>query len=413
MTSRSVVVFSVVLCVLWLSVSLAAAQTYVPIFEKRYVRAGGTPLSASDTFAACDTSGAFRLVVINGPGTLNEIATDSLSSGSVSVNGIEVLRESDLNQSVTRVERALTGIATANRLDVSIRSGPAGAIQVTVEAAQACGLRITSPAPGTVFPPGTVVVRGTVPHQPGVVVGVSVNGYPAAVEGTQFAARVPVGPGVTGFTAELNTFAGTQARDSVLVSVTSTGEEAMALRADLPGGVAPYSAELRPSLGRVPVTHIALDADGDGTPEFQGARLDRFPYTYTRPGVYVPTVQATDNGGATHTAMTVVHVMDQAAMDTRLQAVWTGFRDALRAGDLTGAMRFLHSSTRSQYEAQLARLSPTALASMDQQMTTIQLMELGFGGAEYEMLRTRDGQTRSFAVWFNVDHDGLWRLRRF
>jgi hypothetical protein len=412
MTSRCLLVIGVTLCALWLSVAPALAQTYVPIFDKRYVRAGGTPVRASDTFAACDPSGAFRMVVVNGPGSQSEIATDPLSSGSVTVNGVEVVRESDLNQHVTRVERMLTGITTANRLDVNIRSGPAGAIQVTVEAAQACGLRITSPAPGTVLRPGNVVVRGTLPHQPGVDVGVSVNGYPAAVEGTQFAARVPVGPGVTGFTAELNTFAGTQARDTVSVSVTPTGEEPMALRVNRPGGAAPFSAEFRLSWV-VPVTQIVFDADGNGATDFQGARLENFPFTYTRAGVYVPTARVTDTGGTSHTAMTVVHVMDQAAMDARLQAVWTGFRDALRAGDLAGAMRFLHSSTRSQYEAQLARLSPAALANIDQQMTAIQLVELGFGGAEYEMLRPRDGQTRSFAVWFNVDHDGLWRLRRF
>jgi hypothetical protein len=40
-------------------------------------------------------------------------------------------------------------------------------------------------------------------------------------------------------------------------------------------------------------------------------------------------------------------------------------------------------------------------------------VEVGFGGAEYEMLRVRDGQTLSFAVWFQLDQDGLWRLRRF
>jgi hypothetical protein len=412
MTSRSLLLISVIACVLSLSVSSAAGQTFAPIFDKRYVRSGGTPVRVSDTFAACDPSGAFRLIVVNGPGSLNEIASDPLSSGSVSVNGVEVVRESDLSQHVTRVERVLTGIASSNRVDVAIRSGPAGAIQVTVEAAQACGFRITSPAPGSMFRPGNVVVRGTLPSQPGVDAGVSVNGYPAAVEGTHFAARVPVGPGVTGFAAELNTFAGTQARDTVAVSVTPTGEDPMTLRANRPGGVAPFNVEFR--LGwLVPVSQVVLDADNDGTTDFQGASLDRFPFTYTRPGVYVPVARVTDNQGATHNAMTVVHVMDQAAMDARLQTVWTGFKDSLRAGDLVGALRFLHSGTRSQYEAQLARLSPAALAGIDKQMTGIQLVDLGFGGAEYEMLRSHDGQTRSFAVWFNVDHDGLWRLRRF
>ena len=412
MTSRSLLLISVIAGVLWLSVSPAAGQTFVPIFDKRYLRSGGAPVRVSETFAACDPSGSFRLVVLNGPGSLNEIATDPLSSGSVSVNGVEVVRENDLSQNVTRVERVLTGVASSNRIDVAIRSGPAGAIQVIVEAAQACGFRITSPAPGTVLRPSNVVVRGTLPSQPGVDVGVSVNGYPAAVEGTQFAARVPVGPGVTNFVAEINTFAGTQARDTVAVSVTPTGEDPMTLRVNRPGGAAPFDAEFR--LGWVvPVSQIALDADNNGTADFQGAALDRFPFTYTRPGVYVPTARVTDNQGITHNAMTVVHVMDQAAMDARLQTVWKGFKDSLRAGDLIGALRFLHSSTRSQYEAQLTRLSPAALAGIDQQMTGIQLVELGFGGAEYEMLRPQDGQMRSFAVWFNVDHDGLWRLRRF
>jgi hypothetical protein len=34
-------------------------------------------------------------------------------------------------------------------------------------------------------------------------------------------------------------------------------------------------------------------------------------------------------------------------------------------------------------------------------------------GAQYEMLRQQDGQVFSYAVWFQLDHDGLWRLRRF
>jgi hypothetical protein len=46
-------------------------------------------------------------------------------------------------------------------------------------------------------------------------------------------------------------------------------------------------------------------------------------------------------------------------------------------------------------------------------MTTIRLVEVGPGGAQYEMLRDLDGQTLSFAVWFQLDRDGLWRIRRF
>jgi len=40
-------------------------------------------------------------------------------------------------------------------------------------------------------------------------------------------------------------------------------------------------------------------------------------------------------------------------------------------------------------------------------------VETGFGGAQYEMLRQGPDQVQSFAVWFMIDSDGIWRLRKF
>lgn len=46
-------------------------------------------------------------------------------------------------------------------------------------------------------------------------------------------------------------------------------------------------------------------------------------------------------------------------------------------------------------------------------MTTITLLQVGFAGAKYEMLRPVGTQTQRFSVRFQLDADGLWRLRRF
>jgi hypothetical protein len=108
-----------------------------------------------------------------------------------------------------------------------------------------------------------------------------------------------------------------------------------------------------------------------------------------------------------------VHVVNAAALDTQLQAIWSSFKDAVRAGDLARASGLLHSSTRAAYQAQLAALSRGTLADIDQIMTNIQLVKIGLGGAQYEMLRQDAGQLLSFAVWFQIDEDGVWRLRRF
>jgi hypothetical protein len=61
-----------------------------------------------------------------------------------------------------------------------------------------------------------------------------------------------------------------------------------------------------------------------------------------------------------------------------------------------------------------AQLSPATLANVDQVLTGISLVEVGFGGAKAEMVRPRPGQpSQRFTVWFQLDLDGLWRLRRF
>ncbi len=160
-------------------------------------------------------------------------------------------------------------------------------------------------------------------------------------------------------------------------------------------------------------TIIDLDLVGDGTVDFSGPTLEGQTFTYPESGLFFPTVMLTDTDGNQHAASAVVQVYDQAALDALLQAKWTGIKDALRTGDVARAVTFTHTAARAAYEAQLTRFSPATLANIDRYMTTIQLVEVGPGGAQYEMLRHRNGRTLSFAVWFQLDQDGLWRLRRF
>src|SRR5215813_4381203 len=111
---------------LWFNVEPASGQTFQPIFSNRYTRSTGAPVTVSDTFTACDPSGTFRVTVVNGPPGQGQIGTDPISSGSLSVNGVEVVHEQDFNQKTTLIQRPLAGIGKSNQLDVRIRSGPGG-----------------------------------------------------------------------------------------------------------------------------------------------------------------------------------------------------------------------------------------------------------------------------------------------
>jgi hypothetical protein len=200
--------------------------------------------------------------------------------------------------------------------------------------------------------------------------------------------------------------------DSVAIAVTSIADLSLRLRVAPAGGVAPLTVSFSLA-GAPPSGTVELDVDADGTIEASGPSLDGQTFTYTQPGIYAPRATVTDAQGGRATVSMVVEVLDQPALDRLLQAKWNGLKDSLRAGDVARAVTFIHAETRAAYEAQLTRFSPGTLANIDRYLTTIDLVEVGPGGAQAEMLRARGDQVLSFAVRFQVDRDGLWRLRRF
>jgi hypothetical protein len=385
-----------------------SAHAFSPVFTRHYVRAAGPPVVVADVFSVCDPGSAFRLIVENGPAHERRI-----SSGSIVLNGLEVVGENDFNARVARIERPLHHIVQDNRLEVRLTSKPAGAIALAIEGDQSCGVRITSPLAGSTLTAGVVAVRGTVQAPPGANVGVTINGFAALVETGQFAGLVPVSPEVTSLTARAVDFSGELGSDTVPVAVQRADPEPqLRLDATPAGGTAPLTVGFSVS-SLAPIRSIALDLDGDGSVEFTGAGLDGRTFTYPHPGIYAATAHVTDDLGRHHTATALVQVADTAVLDARMQTVWRDLRDALVAGDLAGAATFVHSDSRAAYADLFNRFTPAALANLDAHMTTIRLVEVGPGGAQYEMLRDLDGQTLSFAVWFQLDRDGLWRIRRF
>jgi sugar lactone lactonase YvrE len=307
---------------------------------------------------------------------------------------------------------ALTGLAQgAHRFEVRARdqAGNEDAMPA-VRDFTIGGLRltITAPAAGTTVGAGLVVVRGTV--EGSGEIGVAVNDFVAAVAGGSFLGAVNVAPGPVVLTAVATGPGGGSA--SATVSVTVVGTVASGnLRVSPMSGIAPLTVVFSLS-GAPDGAHVDLDADGNGSIDVTGDRLDGQPFTFTTPGLYVATATITDPSGARTTQQTVVQVFDRAALDGALQAKWSGMKAALRAGDIPAALDFVVDRKRADYGSAFGILT-ARLPAVDTILTDITLVRMRNAAAVYEMVRVDGGIPKSFQIRFALGGDGVWRLESF
>jgi len=272
-------------------------------------------------------------------------------------------------------------------------------------------VKIINPTAGTNLNQAVALVRGTVTGT-SAEIGVAVNNIPAWVQGDQFFALVPVDPGMTQLTAVVADVAANTSSDTIPVSVTlSEDAPILSLRAQPAVGTVPLTVSF--SLhSPTSISSVKLDTDGDKDIDFTGVTLDGQTFQYTNPGVFVAEVTVDTNDGTTHTEFAVVQVLEPAAFDAQLQAKWRSFKEALRRGDIDGALTFIVRSQRENQRAVFEALRPL-LVNIDQILTDISFVSMHGVRAEYEMRRTDDGVPLSYFVLFILDEDGIWRIKQF
>ncbi len=160
----------------------------------------------------------------------------------------------------------------------------------------------------------------------------------------------------------------------------------------------------------LPLASYTFYAGIEGSGDASAAREERF--TYVDPGVYFPTLTATDTRGIAHRVTLSLELLSFADLNTRLLATWDTFKTALRAGDVPTALTYITVTNRSFYEGVFAALT-IPLTQLDQMLTSITFVTQRGPSVEYSMLRTAGGYTYSYPVLFVKDTDGEWRLAGF
>jgi hypothetical protein len=267
-------------------------------------------------------------------------------------------------------------------------------------------VEISEPADGAQLPAGTVLVRGRV-ESGGAEVGVAVNGFRAAVQGTTFATVLPVTPDTTSLTAVATTATGATVSHTIAITVSKTLTPATTLQVSPQSGVVPLT--VRFSVPGIAVAAIALDLHGNGTVDFASSSLEGQEFIYTQPGLYFPRATITDAQGNQLTTAAIVHVFDANTLDAFLQAKWTAFKGALLRGDAEGSLQALAAGIRNRYRSALQAVGGD-LPAFASTLGDLQIISFQDALAEAVTVRLENGQRRAYFIYFVPDDDGIWRV---
>lgn len=422
--SAMVTLFAVALFHLSFVDPLWAQAAPLPLFgPEKFTREAVAPDTLSRTFEACNTGAVYRLVVENGAA-----GKDRVSSVTVSLNGVEVVRPSDLNQRVDRIEKEVA-LQGENTLAVRLASNPGAFLTVSLYCSYGCmDVTITSPTPGSTANRAQALVQGSlvnVPEEVGVVLTSAGEEGQAAglaqVQGDLFAGLVSLQSGENTLSVTATDDCGYQVRKEITVQADSV-QETVRLSA-LPdsgilgatSGIFEVELEAQENLSSA-ITQYAWDFEGDGTAEQTSADLSRVTAQYRQPGIYFPRVTVTDAQGASFWETAVVNVLSREEIDARLKAKWVGLKGALIKKDFDIALSFFSLETKDLYGkifTALAEQMPQIAAGLGE----IQLVSVQESEAKYRIIRDEmwTGQIYpiSYEIIFSQDENGIWKIERF
>jgi hypothetical protein len=342
------------------------------------------------------------------PGALVEVFQGTVLMGSTTSSGTGSYSIVGLLDGVYTVQASSSGYVPQIREGVTIINGGT----VTVDLALNVGIAIHSPIIATVINDFSVLVKGEFDTSVGEV-GINVNGYVALQAGDEFAAIVPVDNTVTTLTATVTSPGGNVlASHTIPITVQTPSSEPLLLFRPSPA-IALVSQPVSFTLTSLnPIAEVQLDGNGDGTIDFTGTTLQGQSVSFAEPGLYLPSVRVTEQGGAVRSATSLVQILDANQLDSSLQGNWTAMKNALRSGDIVTAVSYIVIKRRANYQAMFNALA-VPLANIDQVLTDITFVKQQGIEAEYEMSVNEGGFQYSFMVLFAIDEDGVWRIKFF
>ena len=269
-------------------------------------------------------------------------------------------------------------------------------------------LAITAPAAGAGIPGDVTNVSGTV-QGPGNT-GITVNGVPAAVSGSQWIANhIPLAPGANTLTVIATTSGGLSATQTL--NVSSVGSSSLILNATPASvGIAPLAMTFEYQfLSQAAPQIIRIDYTGSGNFVDVSDPAATLSYTYSAPGIYPVTLILIDANYVEYRAQlwVVVHAPEQ--MDALFQGIWGDMTAALVSGNKAAAMNKMDYTAQQNYGTAFDVLLPH-MGEIVSSFSPLMRSSISASTSEYAVVRPSPVGGNLFFIYFIKDQNGVWRL---
>lgn len=155
---------------------------------------------------------------------------------------------------------------------------------------------------------------------------------------------------------------------------------------------------------------VEADFDGDGNVDFVTSDPSlQHEFLYLKAGAYQATFTIVDAFGNRHVRKVPVLVKDPAAQDRMLRAIYAEMLNRLRARDIESALKKISGSMRDRYREVFTLLAPDLPTIVDQ-LGTLREGTIGEELAEYVLVRSVNGESVAFFIYFLRGEDGVWRI---
>jgi len=388
--------------------SSASADRFNVFGPYQFDKPKGKPVHYLERVAPSGDPGRYYLQVQNG--TDEECEVKNIS---VLLNGVVIVDSGDLrlnNPVINSVE-----LDAEASLEVVLKGQGGNYVTVEIFQEREAMIVVEEPFDGASVTSPLLRVSGKVTAYETGDLGVSVNGCPAILDGDTFCAdQILLVPGWNTVTVVSSNAEGAIAETELQVFYED-GHQFAWIEMDEPVYIAPATVGMDVEKYQSTVTlSESLSCEGPAPVEvYPGER--GYEAVFETPGVYTCVAQIEDQASGHLEASVSFRVMGLEELKAVAERRWDGMQNAFARGDLEGALSNISLRSQDKYRTVFTTLADR-MERIAMNMQSIEFYRMYGSLALFKVKKTEVYAGQEYEIThelhFQLDSDGLWRLRQ-